>query len=273
MVNQKASVSVVIPCYRNAETILRAVNSVANQTLRPAELILVDDASGDETLTILQQLATKYPDWIKLISLKINQGAANARNIGWEKASQKYIAFLDADDAWHPEKIEIQFNYMNKHQDVVLNGHGHCVFDADSSQHNWKYDAWQCATLDKKKFLMSNQFVTPSVMILREISQRFTVDKRHMEDHMLWLEIIYSGAKVTKAHSKLAAIYKPSFGWSGLSAQLWKMQIGDFSNYVQLYSQHHISLLQCVFFLGYSLLKFVRRLSIYSLNTVLKKYQ
>lgn len=271
MANQKASVSVVVPCYRNAATILRAVDSVLNQTLIPAELILVDDASEDKTLSVLQQLATKHPDWIKLISLNVNEGAANARNIGWEKASQKYIAFLDADDAWHPKKIEIQFNYMNMHNDVVLNGHGHCIFESHNTQLSWKYDAWKSITLSKINFLLSNQFVTPSVMLRREISQRFTVGRRHMEDHMLWLEIIYSGAKVTKAHSKLAAIYKASVGSSGLSAQLWKMQLGDLSNYVKLYSQRHINLLECIFFLSYSLLKFVRRLAIHSLKTIFKK--
>ena len=266
-----ASVSVVIPCYRCGASIQRAVNSVLAQTLMPAELILVNDASGDETLTILQQLAMQHPNFITLINLEINQGAASARNMGWERASKEYIAFLDADDAWHPKKIEIQYNYMSLNKDVVLSGHGHCIFDSDNNQLSWKYDSWRSVKLSKINFLLSNQFVTPSVMLRREINQRFAEGKRHMEDHMLWLEIIHSGVLVTKSSSKLAAIYKASFGSSGLSAQMWRMQQGDLSNYIKLYSRRHINLLECGFFLSYSLLKFVRRLTVYYLKTILKK--
>jgi glycosyltransferase involved in cell wall biosynthesis len=59
-------------------------------------------------------------DWLKIISLKRNGGASIARNIGWEQSTHDYVAFLDADDAWHPRKIEIQYTWMQNHQEVAL---------------------------------------------------------------------------------------------------------------------------------------------------------
>ena len=104
--NEFTSVSVVIPCFRCTGTIERAVASVAAQTRRPAEVILVDDASGDDTQKLLQKLSQHFePGWIKLVFLEQNVGAASARNAGWDQATQTYVAFLDADDAWHPKKI------------------------------------------------------------------------------------------------------------------------------------------------------------------------
>src|SRR5258706_14692588 len=98
-----APVSVVVPCYRCADTIERAVRSVAAQTLRPAEVILVDDGSPDGTGAALERLRERFgADWIRIVRLPRNLGSASARNAGWELATQRYVAFLDSDDAWHP---------------------------------------------------------------------------------------------------------------------------------------------------------------------------
>ena len=72
-------------------------------------------------------------------------------------------------------------------------------------------------------------------MIRRDIEQRFTEKQRYMEDHMLWLKIIYSGGYVVKLSPELAAIYKRPFGVTGLSAQFWSMERSDLGNYRRLY--------------------------------------
>jgi len=121
-----APVSVILPCYRCSKTIVRAIESVVKQTLLPKELILIDDASDDGiTIKILHEQAAKYADIliVKIIALDQNKGAAAARNIGWGLSTQPYIALLDADDAWHSRKIEIQFNFMERNPNVVLCGH------------------------------------------------------------------------------------------------------------------------------------------------------
>lgn len=259
-----ALVSVVIPCYRCTRTIERAVASVAAQTLLPAELILVDDASGDDTRSLLTKLSQQYsPGWIKLVFLDINAGAGSARNSGWAVASQPWVAFLDSDDAWHFRKIEIQYGYMVAHPDVVLSGHGFRLLKHDVLP-DWALGGHEAQTVSKWAMLLSNRFVTPSVMIKRDIGYRFIERQRYMEDHMLWLRVVCSGARVVKLNDALAAIYKDPFGITGLSSRVWLMERGDLGNYRRLYHDGCISRMQLVALVAYSLAKYARRLVIYA---------
>ena len=125
--DQLTPVSVVIPCYRCGLTVRRALASIVQQSSRPQEVILVDDASGDDTWSTLTAFEAAHPGWVRLVQLPHNRGAASARNAGWAVATQPCIAFLDADDAWHPEKIEIQYDYMKRNPEVLLCGHRHRV--------------------------------------------------------------------------------------------------------------------------------------------------
>ncbi len=119
-----APVSVVVPCYRCADTIGPAVASIAAQLLPPAEVLLVDDCSGDRTLDRLHEVAGRYPDgWVRVFSLPTNGGPSSARNLGWEHARQPYIALLDADDTWHPEKLSIQMGVLADDPAIALLAH------------------------------------------------------------------------------------------------------------------------------------------------------
>lgn len=259
-----APVSVVIPCYRCTETIRRAVESAVFQSMKPVEIILVDDASQDGTLEILNNLVMEFGSGLKVISLKENQGAASARNAGWEIATQPYIAFLDADDAWHKRKIEIQYEFMKMHPEVQLCGHTHRLFQPEESGFNW--DLGGCA--DSKKItawgmLLKNRFVTPSVMIRQELYHRFNEQQHFMEDHLLWSEIICGGGLAVKLPIPLAAIYKHPFGVSGLSSQMWEMTSNDVANYWRLYQKRCINWFQLGVLIAYAALKSVRRYIVY----------
>src|SRR5688500_1983375 len=106
-------VSVILPCYNAQASVRRAVASVAAQSLRPAEVIAVDDASTDGTRETLAKLQGECePGWLKVVRLERNGGPASARNAGWNLASARWIAFLDADDTWHPRKLEIQYGVL-----------------------------------------------------------------------------------------------------------------------------------------------------------------
>jgi glycosyltransferase involved in cell wall biosynthesis len=258
-----APVSVVIPCFRCAATIERAIASVAQQTQKPTEIILVEDGSDDDTLVVLRALAEPYPNWIKIIALPENKGVATARNVGWAAATQPYIAFLDADDAWHPQKIEIQTSYMDTHPEIVLCGHGHRIMERSAGQPDWQVLACKEQRISKWSWLLSNKLAPTSVMVRRNVVQRFDSNQRYMEDYKLWLEFVCSGNLVNKLSAELAVMYKSSFGASGLSAQLWAMEQGELSNYQHLYNENHINLAQWLALSVYSLLKFGRRLVIY----------
>ena len=104
-------VSVIIPTYRRASTIKRAVESVLSQSYSNLEVIVVDDCSGDDTLKILEQIDDKR---LQVIPLETNGGACRARNIGAAHARGEWIAFQDSDDVFHPDKLEKQIAFMQK---------------------------------------------------------------------------------------------------------------------------------------------------------------
>ncbi|MGJ7917780.1 glycosyltransferase family 2 protein [Massilia sp. LXY-6] len=99
-------VSVVIPTFNRKALVFQALDSVVRQTCRPLEVIVVDDCSSDGTAEAIR--AASYPFSVEVVSLPTNQGPAAARNAGILKAAGQYIAFLDSDDAWLPEKLERQ---------------------------------------------------------------------------------------------------------------------------------------------------------------------
>jgi glycosyltransferase involved in cell wall biosynthesis len=230
--------------------------------LKPAEIILVEDASGDDTLEALREIERSHMGQVVVVALDKNHGAASARNSGWAIATQPYVAFLDSDDAWHPRKIEIQYSYMKDHPEVVLCGHGHKVVRHEAVP-DWEIGRSEPELIGKWALMLSNRFITPSVMVRRDIDQRFVLGQRHMEDHMLWLEIVCRGGVAIRLTSELAAIYKSPYGADGLSAQLWAMELGELKNYQRLHVSGYINLTQLLGLYVFSLAKFARRLVAY----------
>lgn len=108
---KKPLVSVITPTYNSADTIVRTLASVTGQSFKNWEHIIVDDASSDKTCDILATHCTQN-DNVHLIRMDTNKGAGFARNIGIEAAQGKYIAFLDSDDLWLPQKLERQLQFM-----------------------------------------------------------------------------------------------------------------------------------------------------------------
>ncbi|AGX87851.1 glycosyltransferase family 2 protein [Candidatus Symbiobacter mobilis] len=261
-----APVSVVVPCYRCSATIARAVASVAAQTLRPAELILVDDGSADATRACLYQVQTHYPPgWIRVLAFDENRGAASARNAGWNVATQPLVAFLDADDAWHPQKVAVQVDVLQAHPDVQIVGHGFRRV-ASPSLPQWPVEEQPTQRLQRWHVLAKNPFVTPSVMLRRDLPCRFHAGQRYMEDHLLWMQAACMGLPIARIPIALAAIYKRAFGVSGLSADLWPMERAELGNYRLLYRNGCLSWPAWVGLSGYSLLKFVRRVLLVALH-------
>ena len=99
-------VSVIIPTYNRAASLLRAINSVLGQSFKDFELIVVDDGSTDDTASIIS-------DFSSIIYLKQeNKGVSSARNLGIANANGQYVAFLDSDDEWLPSKLSSQIEYI-----------------------------------------------------------------------------------------------------------------------------------------------------------------
>ena len=104
-------VSIITPSFNSEKFIAETIQSVQNQTYHNWEMIIVDDCSTDKTVSIAEYNADN-DNRIKVYKLDKNSGTGIARNTGLEKALGKYIAFLDADDLWKPNKLEIQVNFL-----------------------------------------------------------------------------------------------------------------------------------------------------------------
>ena len=111
-------VSIVTPTYNSQQFIEETLRSVKQQTYGHWEHIIVDDGSTDNTIIIVENAASKETR-IKLIQSSKNQGAAEARNLATQHANGDYIAFLDSDDLWHPNKLEAQLDFMYQ-EDVLV---------------------------------------------------------------------------------------------------------------------------------------------------------
>ena len=104
-------VSVIIPVYNAGPVIAETIRSVTDQDYSDTEILLIDDGSDDDSRTIIEPFCS---DSIKLIGNERKKGAAGARNTGISHASGRYVAFLDADDLWKPDKISKQIAFMKE---------------------------------------------------------------------------------------------------------------------------------------------------------------
>ena len=181
-----ADVSVIIPVYNSYETIMRAVDSVINQTVLPREIIIVDDCSNDvitkELLKSIEYEQKSHVD-ITILYLDTNVGPGSARNRGMEVAKAKYIAFLDSDDSWHPQKLEIQYRLMESNPSLYYSSHRIVKIVPDKQKEFEKY----YSNLELINYFYVNcyrmlfkhyQDGTPCVMIRNVKQFRFKEGKR-----------------------------------------------------------------------------------------------
>ncbi|GGA36346.1 glycosyltransferase family 2 protein [Dyella nitratireducens] len=214
---KRAPVSVLVPCFRCTGTIDEAVASIAAQTRPPAEVLLVEDCSGDGTLAALQRVAAAYENgWIKVIALADNGGPSRARNIGWQHAGQPYIAFLDADDTWAPRKLELQMAALEADPSIALLAH-QMVVRARGTPIPEPQEPIQTQIIGRGRLLFHNPFPTASVMLRRDLPFRFDEKVWYSEDYFLWSHILFSGHRCAKINQVLAIWNKRGPGEHGLS--------------------------------------------------------
>lgn len=253
-----AAVSVIIPCYQSAATIERALASVAAQSCKPKEVIVVDDASDSVTREILCELADKYgPDWLKIYFLDKNCGPAVARNYGWERATQSFVAFLDADDSWHRDKIALQLAFMQRYPNVDISAHN-CGDRVSFTCRLPKQFKVSSSTL--QQLIFRNRLRTPTVMLKREAVLYFPENLRFSEDYFLWLALLKIGCRTAFLDLPLAVIHKPAFGVAGQSAELWLMEFGELRALGAARRRGSVSGTLFIAAMSWSLLKFIRRL-------------
>ena len=117
---KKCIVSIIIPTYKRVEKLKRAIDSVLSQTFTNWELIIIDNHSLDGT----KELVDDYNNpKIKMLLIKNNGNIAKSRNLGIKKSNGKYLALLDSDDLWVPNKLQICINALKKKNNISLSRH------------------------------------------------------------------------------------------------------------------------------------------------------
>lgn len=253
------NVSVIIPCWCASKTIRRAVDSVYSQTLRPSEVIIIDDASPDDTLTTIRSMLSDYPDgWLKVIKMEVNSGPGLARNAGWRQARYEWLAFLDSDDAWHPRKLEIQYSFLASNPEVVLCGHKSVVLN------NLVFPELPMATRVLKinfwNMLFSNRLPTRSVLLNKNAISVYFNDTRFCEDLLLWLEVIIAGHPCYRIDLPLAACFRAEYSSGGFSGNLWRHEARELATWFYLYKKKYINFIVLGIAFLASLLKYVKRI-------------
>ncbi|QWD91078.1 glycosyltransferase family 2 protein [Polynucleobacter sp. MWH-Braz-FAM2G] len=262
MSTKQIPVSVVIPCYKSKGTIERALNSILDQTVSPAEIILVDDASHDGTYEKLLSLQKQFPLANIIVDvLDKNGGPGEARNRAWSLASQPWLAFLDADDAWCADKLKTQWDWIEHHPDAVVVGH----LTKEVSQDDFNKvcfghsaDLTDAKSITFLDMLIANRFFTRTVMLRADVPYRFQC-RKFTEDYLLWLEIVLSGASAYVLNRVMAVSFRPEFSAGGYSGQLWKHEKRELRSWIFLYQQKKISVWILIAALPWSYLKYLRR--------------
>lgn len=172
-----SKVSIIIPTYNRAKYLPEAIDSVLNQTYKDFEIIVVDDGSTDNTKMVL----TAYGDKIRYI-YKANGGPSSARNFGVMKSTGAYIAFLDSDDLWLPEKLELQIAYLDKKND----------FSAVFTDCEWVRDGNLIRVSNFRKYRPSDGFVLKETIRNPCAAQSFLL-KREVFNSVLFNETLRIG--------------------------------------------------------------------------------
>lgn len=180
-------ISVITPLYNSERFIDETISSVRNQTFSDFEHIIVDDCSTDNSLAKVEKECL-VDSRVKLIKLNENVGAAKARNIALEKAEGRFIAFLDSDDSWLPEKLEKQINFMCEH-DLALSCTGYKIIDESGCQSGSLVVPPTIIT--HSDMLMSNRIGCLTAMYdTHKVGKLFMPDIRKRQDYGLWLKIL-----------------------------------------------------------------------------------
>ena len=243
--------SVIVAAYNSGMTIRRAVDSVLRQTYLPYELIIVNDASNDNTVQVVEPFVKEMQLVnVRLVNLEYNTGPAHARNIGWNLATGDYIAFLDSDDEWLPEKLLIQSRYINQIPAMTLIGQTY------PSLNRWKKQIFK---IGKRSILARNYFFTSTVAVKRCIPERFYEPLRRCEDHLLFCMITLSYDSSYYVSDLLVVEHKAPIGEAGLSKSIILMQIGNWRLYWVLLRKHYINAFSFCVLEIISTLKFILR--------------
>lgn len=221
--SETSDISVVIPYYNRERYIDEAVQSVLAQTLKPLEIIIVNDCSRESSRRFLD----RYAGVCKIVDLTKNVGLAASRNVGIRAARGRFIALLDDDDVWLPRKLEQQHKYMEEHQEY--SGVHTAVWAMFPQQPDVFYSRFGPGPMTLAQALTNDYWVIPSTMMFRTEVVRalggFDPPFRQCEDRDFIIRFCAAGYQIGGIQEPLARLRRE--GHDSLTARYWRIFRAD----------------------------------------------
>ena len=193
-------VSVIIPAYRCEKTIENSIRSALSQTVPDIEVIVANDASDDGLTDILDRLQKKDAR-LRVIQIRTNIGVAEARNRGIAAAKAEWIAFLDSDDLWEPDKLKKQLSAAERTGGQLIYTAAACI-DETGKPTGKVFSVPE--TITAAKILRSTDIVTSTVLVKREVYLRNPMERSDLhEDLISWHGMLKNGAKAVGINEPL----------------------------------------------------------------------
>lgn len=233
-----SDISVVIPYFNRQEYVDQAIGSVLAQTLRPLEIIIVNDGSNWSARRFLD----RYREVSIIVDLPKTTGASAARNEGIRRARGRYIAFLDDDDIWLPKKLELQRRYMEDHPECALVHSAATSFSSDSPEILWKCD-WPAPLTLAQALTHDHWVILPTVLARADALRKlggFDTGFRGSEDHDLVIRCTAAGYRIEGMPYALVRFRRE--GHQSLTRRQWRM----FLTHIRLVWKHR-NLYRCAY--------------------------
>ena len=245
-------VSIIMPSYNASRFITESIKSVIVQTYQNWELLIADDCSKDSSVEVIKKIIDK-DQRIKLFSLLKNVGAAAARNVAIEHANGQYIAFLDSDDVWEPEKLERQLAFMKENKYAFT--YSECYVMEEDGKKTGSFIRIP-SSLSYRQYLRNTIIGCLTVVIDRNIVGDFRMPLiKSSHDMALWLLIMKRGYKAYGIKEVLAGYRLVS---TSNTAKKWKAAKDVWRVYRKI---EHLSVLFSAFcFCGYVFNAVIKRM-------------
>jgi glycosyltransferase involved in cell wall biosynthesis len=262
--DEKYSVSVIVPAYRAESTLIAALESVRVQSMKPDEVHIVDDQSptNDSLLAMKYIRDNDLKGWYVHVLPK-NMGAGGARDFGIKACKTSYIAFLDADDIWYSTHLEQAFNAIRQF-DLSLFGAGLCRRRSRSASGTVKEDV-VIRFIRLNSLLMKCYFLTSTVVLSRASyfnAGGFLAGARLSEDFSLWLRVAANERNRCAVSNQVHAIYSDENIGSTqrLSGSHWAHEVAEISNFKYLRKTGVIGYFKMSIAIAFSVAKYIKRL-------------
>ena len=219
--------SVVIPAYNAEKTIEACLASVVAQTLAPVEVLVIDDYSSDGTETAVQRWReplTAAGIRLEYIRLSQNAGPSVARNKGIRMAKGGYVAFLDADDTWHKDKLAIVDRFASISRAGLV---CHAYTEKRSFEVSTGAGGYKAKTLSIYRMLLRNPAQSSCAVMRKQHALAFDEAMRHCEDYDLWMRIAESSSIMRLVGPPLTRLGRPQLTAGGLSGNTVRMRAAE----------------------------------------------